>query len=143
MFDPDGVYAKYIKPRHERVIQSAKALSGGKSVFHCCGSAYQFIDHLIDIGVDALNPVQVSAKNMEPERLKGEFGDRLSFWGGIDTQTVLPYATADEVAAETRRTIDILGEGGGYVLNSVHNIQFEVPPENVVAMFEQGRDHAY
>ena len=143
MFDPDGTYAKAIKPYHERVIQSAKGLTGAKSVFHCCGSAYQFIDHMIDIGVDGLNPVQVTAKNMEPERLKEEFGDRMAFWGGINTQTVLPYGTPAEVKAETGRVVDILGKGGGYVLNSVHNIQFEVPPENIVAMFEEGRDHAY
>ena len=139
----DGTYAKAIKPYHERVIQSAKGLTGAKSVFHCCGSAYQFIDHMIDIGVDGLNPVQVTAKNMEPERLKEEFGDRMAFWGGINTQTVLPYGTPAEVKAETGRVVDILGKGGGYVLNSVHNIQFEVPPENIVAMFEEGRDHAY
>ncbi len=143
MFDPDNVYAKYIKPRHERIIQSAKSLTGAKSLFHCCGSAYHFIDHLVDIGVDALNPVQVTAKNMEPERLKEEFGDRMAFWGGINTQRILPYGTPEEVGAETRRVIDIFGKGGGYVLNSVHNIQLEVPPENVVAMFDQGRAHAY
>ncbi|HJM59944.1 MAG TPA: uroporphyrinogen decarboxylase family protein, partial [Alphaproteobacteria bacterium] len=101
------------------------------------------IPHLIDIGVDALNPVQVTARNMEPERLKEEFGDRICFWGGINTQRILPFGTAEEVAAETRRVIDILGKGGGYVLNSVHNIQAEVPPANVVAMFETGVNHRY
>lgn len=143
MFDPDNIYAKYIKPRHERVIQSAKALTGGKSLFHCCGSAYRFIDHLIDIGVDVLNPVQVTAKDMEPERLKGEFGDRIAFWGGINTQRVLPYGSAEEVRAEANRCIEIFGKQGGYILNSVHNIQHEVPPENIVAMFEAGRAHRY
>ena len=143
MFDPDGVYARYIKPRHERVIQSAKALTGGKSLFHCCGSAYHFIDHLVDIGVDALNPVQVTAKNMEPERLKTEFGDRMAFWGGINSQRILPLSPAAEVRAEAERCIDIFGKHGGYVLNSVHNIQFEVPPENVAAMFEAGTTHRY
>ena len=114
-----------------------------KIVYHCCGSAYSFIPHLIDIGVDGLNPVQVTAKNMEPERLKGEFGDKISFWGGINTQEILPFGTAQEVAEETTRVIDILGKGGGYVLNSVHNIQAEVPPENIVAMFETGVNHRY
>jgi uroporphyrinogen decarboxylase len=143
MFDPEGIYARYIKPRHERVIQSAKALTGAKSLFHCCGSAYHFIDHLIDIGVDALNPVQVTAKNMEPERLKGEFGKRMAFWGGFNTQEILPYASADAVRDEARRCISIFGEHGGYVLTSVHNVQTEVPAENVSAMLEAGRDHRY
>ena len=143
MFDPDATYGRLIKPRHERIIQTLKSLTGGKSLFHCCGSAYQFIDHLIDIGVDALNPVQVTAKNMEPERLKGEFGDRMAFWGGINTQEVLPYQTADAVTAETERCINIFGKGGGYVLDAVHNIQFEVPPENVVAMYDAGLRHRY
>jgi uroporphyrinogen decarboxylase len=78
---------------------------------------------------------------MEPERLKAEFGDRVTFWGGIDTQRILPFGTPDEVRAEVRRIIDILGPGGGFVLNSVHNIQAEVPPENVVAMFDEARSY--
>ena len=117
--------------------------SKAKVCFHCCGSAYHFIDHLIDIGVDALNPVQVTARNMEPERLKEEFGDRIAFWGAINTQKILPFGTTDEVVAETSRIIDILGKGGGYVLNAIHNIQAEVPPENIVAMFETGVRHRY
>ncbi|HCX87845.1 MAG TPA: hypothetical protein DG761_07455 [Gammaproteobacteria bacterium] len=143
MFDPDGIYGRLIKPRHERIIQTLKSLTGGKSLFHCCGSAYQFIDHLVDIGVDALNPVQVTARNMEPERLKSEFGDRMAFWGGINTQEVLPYQSSQEVATETQRCISIFGENGGYILNTVHNIQFEVPPENIIAMYDVGLHHRY
>ncbi|MDP6566289.1 MAG: uroporphyrinogen decarboxylase family protein [Alphaproteobacteria bacterium] len=143
MFDPENTYGRLIKPRHERVIQTLKARTGAKWLFHCCGSAYDFIPHLIDIGVDVLNPVQVTAKNMEPERLKGEFGDRLAFWGGINTQDILPHQSADAVRLETERCIDIFGKQGGYVLNSVHNIQFEVPPENIVAMFDAGLNHRY
>ena len=142
MFDPE-IYAKLIKPRHRLMAETIKSNSKAKLCFHCCGSAYHFIDHLIDIGVDALNPVQVTAKDMEPERLKAEFGERIAFWGGINTQQILPYGTPEEVRAETRRIIEILGKGGGYVLNSVHNIQPEVPPENVVAMYEEGRRHRY
>lgn len=143
MFDPETTYANLIKPRHERIIQTLKSKTGGLSLFHCCGSAYDFIPHLLDIGVDILNPVQVTAKNMEPERLKAEFGDRLSFWGGINTQDILPYQSADAVRTETERCIDIFGEQGGYVLNAVHNIQFEVPPENIVSMFDTGLQHHY
>lgn len=145
MFDPDAIYSRYLKPRHRRMVETVKGLTKGKAkvCFHCCGSAYHFIPHLIEIGVDALNPVQVTAKDMQPERLKAEFGDKLTFWGGINTQRILPFGTPDEVAAETRHIIDVLGKGGGYILNSVHNIQAEVPPENIVAMFETGVKHAY
>ena len=80
---------------------------------------------------------------MEPERLKAEFGDRISFWGGINTQQTLPQGTSEEVATETRHVIDVLGKGGGYVLNAVHNIQPEVPPENIVAMYDTGLSHRY
>ena len=80
---------------------------------------------------------------MAPELLKEEFGDRICFWGGINTQKILPFGTPEEVAAETNRIIGILGKGGGYVLNTVHNIQAEVPPENIVAMFETGVNHRY
>ena len=143
MFDPEGIYERLIKPHHRRMAETVLANSKAKICFHCCGSAYHFIDHLIDIGVTALNPVQVSAANMQPERLKAEFGDRLAFWGGIDSQQVLPNGSPAEVAAETRRIIEVLGRGGGYVLNSVHNLQPEVPPENIVAMFDAGREHRY
>lgn len=145
MFDPDTIYKEYLKPRHRRMVELVKELSNdeAKVCYHCCGSAYQFIPHLLDIGVDALNPVQVTAKHMEPERLKEAFGDRLTFWGGINTQQTLPFGTPEEVVAETKRIIDILGKGGGYILNSVHNIQAEVPPENIVAMFETGVAHRY
>ena len=145
MFDPDGIYAKYLKPRHARMVSTVKGLTNGKAkiCFHCCGSAYSFIPHLIDIGIDALNPVQVTAANMEPERLKDEFGDKITFWGGINTQSILPFGTPKEVAEETQRIISTLGKGGGYILNSVHNIQAEVPPENIVAMFDDGLHHRY
>ena len=143
LFDPDTTYTRLIKPRHERIIQTLKSLTGAKSLFHCCGSAYKFIDHLIDIGVDALNPVQITARNMEPERLKEEFGSRMAFWGGINTQEVLPYQSADVVRTETERCIEIFGRDGGYVLDAVHNIQFEVSPENVVSMYDTGLQHRY
>jgi uroporphyrinogen decarboxylase len=143
MFDPDNTYGRLIKPRHERVIQTLKSKTGGLSLFHCCGSAYDFIPHLIDIGVDVLNPVQVTAKNMDPNLLKDEFGECMSFWGGINTQDILPYQSADAVRVETERCIDIFGKQGGYVLNAVHSIQFEVPPENIVAMFDTGLKHRY
>lgn len=100
ILDPDNIYAMYLKPRHLRMVETVKGLIGNRAkvCFHCRSSAYHFIPFLIEIGVDALNPAQVTARNMEPERLKQEFGDRLCFWGGINTQCVLPFGTADEVA---------------------------------------------
>ncbi len=96
---------------------------------------------MIEIGVDALNPVQVSARDMDPARLKEEFGGRLAFWGAIDTRDVLPFKSPQEVREEVRRMIDLLGKGGGYVLASVQTIQAEVPPENIVAMFEEAQSY--
>ena len=142
MFSPE-VYRELVKPRHKRMVDTVKACGEAKIMFHSCGAIQPLIDDLIEIGSDAINPVQVNAKDMEPEKLKDEVGDRVAFWGGIDTQKLLPFGTADEVRAETRRIIEVLGKGGGYVLNSVHNIQSEVPPENVVAMFETARNHRY
>ena len=145
MFDPDTIYKDYIKPHHRRMVETIKSLTNNKAkvCYHCCGSATKFIPHLIDIGIDALNPVQVTAKDMDPQDLKDAFGDRLSFWGAINTQQILPFGTPEEVVDETKRIISILGKGGGYILNSVHNIQAEVPPENIVAMFETGLAHRY
>jgi len=105
--------------------------------FHTCGSVYRFIPDLIEVGVDALNPVQVSAAEMDTRRLKDEFGDRLSFWGAVDTQQVLPFGTPEDVREEVRQRIGDLGTNGGYVLGAVHNIQAEVPAENIVAMYEE------
>jgi uroporphyrinogen decarboxylase len=133
------MYRNLVKPRHKRMNAALKTRSHAKVHYHSCGSVYRVIEHLIEIGIDALNPIQVNARNMEPARLTREFGYRLAFWGAIDTQRVLPYGTPEEVREEVRRVIDVMAPGGGYILASVHNIQAEVPPENIVAMFEEGR----
>ncbi len=140
LFSPQA-YRELIKPHHRRMIAALKANTDAKCIYHSCGSAYPFLEDLIEIGIDVLNPVQVLAKNMEPERLKAEFGDRVAFWGGIDIQKLLPFGSAEEVAAETDRIIGILAKGGGYVLAGAHDIQAEVPPENIVAMLETARAH--
>jgi uroporphyrinogen decarboxylase len=92
------------------------------------------------LGIEAVNPVQLSAKDMDPVRLKREFGSRIAFWGGMDSQRILPSSSPENVRTEVRRLFEILGEGGGYVLASVHNIQQDVPPENIAAMFEKGHE---
>jgi uroporphyrinogen decarboxylase len=134
------LYRKMIKPRHQQLFAHLKAKAQAPLLFHSCGSVYSLMEDLIEIGVDCINPVQVSAKDMDAKRLKKEFGDRMAFWGGIDTHKVLPFGTPDDVRAEVKGRIEDLAPGGGYVLNSVHNLQPEVPPENIVAMFEAAKE---
>jgi uroporphyrinogen decarboxylase len=124
-----------------RMVAALKSRSSAKILYHSCGSVYALIGDLIEIGIDALNPIQVSARNMDPSKLKTEFGDRVAFWGAIDTQKILPFGTPETVREEVRRIIDTLGKGGGYILASVHNIQRKVPPENICAMFDEGKHY--
>ena len=133
-------FREVVKPRLARFFEAVHARTAAPVYFHTCGSVYDIIPDLIDVGVDALNPVQVAAAKMEPARLKLEFGDRISFWGAIDTQRVMPFGTPDEVAAEVARRIRELGPGGGYVVSAVHNLQAEVPPENVCRLFRAARE---
>ena len=138
LFRPE-LYRRLIKPHHARLAAVVKR-HGKPLLWHSCGSVYSLIPDLIDIGVNALNPVQVSAANMDTARLKREFGRELAFWGGVDTGRVLPLGTTDEVRAEVKRRIEDLNGDGGYVLCAVHNIQADVPPENVVAMYDAARE---
>jgi uroporphyrinogen decarboxylase len=131
------MYRRLVKPFHAELIGAIKSRTKAKVFYHSDGNIYPLIGDLIEVGIDLLNPVQVSAKDMgDTARLKREFGDRLSFCGAIDTQWVLPHGTPDDVRREVRRRIKDLGPGGGYILASVHCIQPDVPPENVCAMFE-------
>ena len=130
-----------IKPRHARFYRQIQEICPrAKILLHTCGSVYLLLDDLIDIGVQALNPIQVRARDMDPVRLKREYGDKLCFWGGIDTQEVLPHGTSQDVKAEVRRRIAEMGPGGGYVLTGVHNLQPDVPTENVLAMYDHARE---
>ncbi len=133
------MYRRLLKPRHRKLVEAIKSKTKAKVLMHSDGSIFPIIGDLVDIGVDALNPVQVSARQMDTDVLKREFGDHLTFWGAVDTHHVLPLGTPGEVEAEVRRRIADLAGGGGYVLTSVHNVQAEVPPENVVAMFDAAR----
>ncbi|HUX14847.1 MAG TPA: uroporphyrinogen decarboxylase family protein [Phycisphaerae bacterium] len=131
------IYRQIIKPRQKRLVQYIRSRTKAKIWYHSCGAVLEYLPDLLDNGIDILNPVQISAKGMDPARLKAEFGDRLVFWGGgIDTQHVLPRATPQEVREHVRRNIEAFKPGGGYVFNNVHNIQGDVPPENVLAMFD-------
>jgi uroporphyrinogen decarboxylase len=136
------LYYEAIQPRQKALWGRIHELAPDVAVFlHCCGGIYDLIPGIIDAGCDVLNPVQINAKGMEPERLKREFGDRLCFWGGgCDTQQVLPFGTPEEVYEHTRRNVEILKPGGGFVFCQVHNVLARVPPENVVAMFDAVHD---
>jgi uroporphyrinogen decarboxylase len=113
----------------------------GYFFFHSCGNVRPYLPSFIDMGVDVLNPVHVSAKGMDPAALKRDFGRDITFWGGgVETQHVLPHGTPDEVRRDVRRNVEALMPGGGFVFNTVHNIQAEVPPENVMAMWETLRE---
>jgi len=136
-------YRKLIRPSQERIVETIRAHTKAKILYHTCGAVYRYIDDFIAIGIDALNPVQVSAKDMQPERLKREFGDRIAFWGGIDSQRILPFGSPEEVAAEVKRMFAFMGREGGWVLAGVHNIQPDVPPENICAMFQAGKECKY
>jgi uroporphyrinogen decarboxylase len=124
-----------VRPHHARLIEVAHS-RGVPVMYHCDGAIYPLIPELIELGVDVLNPVQPGTSEMQPQRLKEEFGDRLSFHGGIDIVEVLPKVTPTEVAAEVRRVVDVLGRDGGYVLCSSHHIQPDTPTENVLAMYD-------
>ncbi|NOZ23994.1 MAG: methyltransferase, partial [Planctomycetes bacterium] len=108
---------------------------------HSCGSVANLIGDLVGAGLDALNPVQTTAANMDPEWLAEQFGDRLTFWGGgVDTQTTLTFGTPEEVREEVKERIRLFAPGGGMVFNPVHNIQYNTPPENIVAAYETARE---
>jgi len=132
---PD-TYRRIFKPRHARMMEVVKSRSNAPVMWHTCGSVYDILEDLIDIGVDSLNPVQTSAVRMDPFQLKGDFGDRLSFWGGIDTMRVLNRGTAEELRREVRGKITALARGGGFILNPVHNVQPDVPVSNLLEMID-------
>jgi uroporphyrinogen decarboxylase len=137
MMSPE-MYRRMLKPYHAELIAAVKQRTKAKVFFHSDGNIYPLIGDLIEVGVDILNPVQVSARDMDDTaRLKRKFGNRLSFCGAIDTQSVLPRGTPEDVRREVRQRIRDLGPGGGYILAAVHCIQPDVPPANVVAMCEE------
>ena len=136
-FIPNETYQEFFLPRHRQMCDFVKANSSAHTMLHCCGGIYELIPDLIGAGFEILNPVQINAINMEPGKLKREFGNDLTFWGGgINTQSVLNRATPAEVKIHVTKNLEALAHGGGYVFNTVHNILSDVKPENIVAMFE-------
>jgi uroporphyrinogen decarboxylase len=134
-------YVKYIKPRHKKFFDLVHDLTPAKILLHSCGSVVSIIDDLIEIGVDALNPVQTTAAGMDPIELKRKYRGKMAFWGAIDTQTTLPSGSVNDVKKLVENRIDQLGEGGGYVVCAVHNIQPDVPLENILAMYHHAREY--
>lgn len=136
------MYRRLIKPYWKELIGLIKSRDK-KVLMHSCGAVSDFIPDLIEMGVDAVNPVQITAKGMSPERLKRDFGMDIAFWGGgVSTQGVLDGGTPDDVREEVKRNVEIFASGGGFVFTQVHNIQAEVPVENIIAAYETAMELA-
>jgi uroporphyrinogen decarboxylase len=141
LISPD-MYRRIVKPLHKELFDFIHAHTKAKVFFHSCGAIRPVIPDLIEIGVDILNPIQVSAVGMDSAELKQEYGNELVFWGGgVDTQRVLGDGTPDDVREDTKRRIFDLAPGGGFVFASIHNIQGNVPPENIMAMWNTLQDY--
>ena len=141
LFDPE-LFAKLHAPNYRLINDYVHAHSRAKTMFHCCGSIWNLIEQFIACGVDILNPVHTNTRNMQPERLVARYGGRIVFWGGgVETQTVLPNGTVEDVRNQVRERIRIFGPGGGFVFAAVHNIQYGVPPANVEAAVKAVLDY--
>jgi len=131
------MYRKVFKPRHKVLCEYVKKHSNMKTFLHSCGSIYRLIPDLIDAGFDILNPVQTSCFEMDAINLKKEFGSELTFWGGgCDTRHVLNHGSVTEVRDDVKRRLEVFSPGGGFVFNPIHNILPDVPPQNIIAMFD-------
>ena len=140
LFNPE-IYRKIVKPRHKQLVQYIKSRTGARIWYHTCGACRTYIPDLLDNGIDILNPVQISAADMDPEDLKKTFGRDLVFWGGgIDAQHVLPTGTPEQIRDHVRTNVTAFKPSGGYVFNNVHNIQGGVPPENILSLFDAAHE---
>ena len=140
LFNP-ALYRKIFKWRHRELVDCIKKYTSAKIYYHGCGAMYEFIPDLIDIGVDILNPVQISARNMDSAILKKEFGNNISFWGGGADPRINAQGSVEDVWREVKRRVNDLKPNGGFVFASIHNIQADVPPENVVAFFDAALEY--
>ena len=135
------LYENMIKPIERKLSKTIHELVETKINYHSCGSVSLFIPHFAEIGYDVINPVQISAYDMEPCSLKKRFGDIMSFWGGLcNTQNTLPFGTLKQIRDEVRRNFECLKPSGGFVASNIHNITAEVPPQNIVAMFDAANE---
>lgn len=142
LFISPQTYRDLYQPFHKEVNNWVHRNTTWKTFMHSCGSVYRLVPDFIESGFDILNPVQTSAADMEPSRLKKEFGDEVVFWGGgIDTQKTLPFGTPEEIRAQVKERIEIFGENGGFVFSSIHNVQACIPEENLIALIEAIREY--
>ena len=137
----EDVFRDLFKPFYKIMCDWIHKNTGWKTMMHTCGGIRPLIDDIIEAGIDILNPVQTSASGMEPRKLKEDFGDRIVFHGGgVDTQKTLPYGKPEDVYDEVKERIEILNKGGGYIFNTIHNIQADAPAENIIAMVKAIKD---
>lgn len=130
-------YRSMLKPMQKELIKHIKSLTAAKICYHTCGSCFDFIPDLIDIGIGILNPIQIGLKNMDPKKIKNEFGKYISLWGGaINTHQLLSFSEPGKIKNEVQNNIEIFKQRSGYIFSNTHNIQFDVPPENIVALFD-------
>jgi uroporphyrinogen decarboxylase len=135
-----SMWEEFVAPRHVRLNRAIHEF-GATVIYHTDGAVMDVVDGLVDMGIDVLQALQFSAAGMDPHRLKREFGDRLSFEGGVSVQTTLPFGSVEDVRREARERIDVLGAGGGYILGPSHAIQAGTPPENITALFDTAAEH--
>ena len=132
-----SIYRQLFKPRQKKWIEFVKARTDARIFIHCDGTIEEILPDFIEIGIDVLNPLQTSAKGMSPQKLKARFGRDLSFWGGgVETQSTLPFGTLEEIRREVRERVKLLGQGGGFVFGTIHNLQPDIPPEKILAVFD-------
>jgi len=134
-------YRKFILPYEKRLVDTARKLTKAKFSIHCCGSCYDLLPGFLEVGYDILNPVQTQAFQMEAWRLKRDYGDRLCFYGGLDTQRLLPFGTEPEVRQGVKDLIQTLGPGGGFLFATSHNVQYDTPPRNIIAAFDAAHEY--
>ena len=144
IINPKRYYEPIIKPFEHQLVKNIRQLADVKINYHSCGSITMFLPHFVEMGYDAVNPVQISARDMEPCSLKQRFGSEITFWGGVcDSQKTLPFGTPELIRKEVKHNMDCLKPGGGFIAANIHNITAEVPPENIVAMFEAIKENRY
>jgi uroporphyrinogen decarboxylase len=131
------MYKEFFQPRHQFLWSTAKKLGNVKVMLHSCGDLYSLLPSIIEAGLDIVNPVQTTCKEMDPVRLKREFGKDMVFWGGgCNTRNILPYGTPEQVREDVRSNVKIFAPGGGFVFQQIHNVMADIPPENIVAMLD-------
>lgn len=138
MISPE-MFRKYVTPRNRKMVETIKRRSGAKVLLHSCGSVYHYLDDFVEMGLDALNPIQVSARDMDPVRLKSRVGDRITLWGSIGMDELVK-GSPEQIRELVKRRVGELGKGGGFVLAATHNILSDVPPQNLAAMLEAARE---